>query len=589
MTVINRRRRVLGIIVFVTILLCFVWIRNSGVIPSSPHRVSYSETKPVFPPETIKQPAITSDTKPNIIFILADDYGYNDIGYHGKRYGGIINTPVLDKLAYEGVILENYYVQPMCSPTRIQLMTGRYQIRMGNQHKTIGHAQPLCFPLDEVTLPQKLREANYTTHMVGKWHAGLYKAACLPHRRGFESFFGFLLGKSDYFYHSEGCGCKNGSDLCSGIGYDLHENDMIADPQKWMGQYSTTIFTDRAISIIKEQKEPLFLYVSYQAVHAPLQPPKDPAYDYKNISDGNRRNYSAMVSYMDHSVGRIVDALKQTNKWKNSVLVFSTDNGGFTGDNSGNNWPLRGQKATLWEGGVRGIGFVNSPLIPPHSRGRVSHELMHVTDWFPTFVQGLAGGSLNGTKPLDGFNLWETIRDKKPSARTEILHNIDPMITTNEITAEFRHNEEFFTPNTNAAIRVGDWKLITHESKKGDWRVPPELESTLRKPAANNTYQLIWLFNIKTDPSETNDLSKAHPEKVQELLQRLQHYNKTSVPIFYPDCDIKASPSRYSYFWIPWGETDWEQFTQIKSDSRENWTKNKLLTKNILHIMNSRT
>ncbi|XP_072022851.1 arylsulfatase B-like [Amphiura filiformis] len=580
MTVITHRR-VLGSIVFVTVLLYFVWIRNSGVIPLSPHHVSYSETKPAFSRETIKQPEITSDTKPNIIFILADDYGYNDIGYHSKQYGGIINTPVLDKLAYEGVILENYYVQPMCSPTRTQLMSGQYQIHMGNQHKTIGHAQPQCFPLDEVTLPQKLREANYTTHMVGKWHAGLYKAACLPHRRGFESFFGFLVGNSDHFSHSAGCSCEN---RCTGIGYDLHENDMIADPKKWKGRYSTTILTDRAISIIKEQNEPLFLYVSYQAVHVPLQPPKDPAYKYMNISNSNRRNYAGIVSYMDYSIGRIVDALKQTNKWNNSVLVFQlfskhqfksairnyliyvlTDNGGFTDDQSGNNWPLRGKKATLWEGGVRGIGFVNSPLIPPHSRGRVSHDLIHVTDWFPTFVQGLAGGSLNGTKPLDGFNVWETISDKKPSARTEILHNIDPLITTNKIPKNFRHSEELFTPTTNAAIRVGEWKLITHEPKKGDWSVPPELKSTLRKPAATNTYQLIWLFNIKTDPLETNDLSKAHPEKVRELLQRLQHYNRTSVPIFYPLCDTKASPSRYSNFWIPWGETDWKQFTQIKT------------------------
>ncbi|XP_072048149.1 arylsulfatase B-like isoform X2 [Amphiura filiformis] len=509
MTVTNTRRRVLvGIVVSVTALVSLVWIRNPvlGVISSSHHQVMK-----LFPRDTVKQLGITSE------------------------------------------------------PETIQEM-----IRMGNQHKTIGHAQPLCFPLDEVTLPEKLREANYTTHMVGKWHAGLYKAACLPHRRGFESFFGFLVGNSDHYSHSVGCaGCKHG---CTGIGYDLHENDMIADPKKWKGRYSTTIFTDRAIRIIKEQKEPLFLYVSYQAVHAPLQPPKDPAYNYKNISNSNRRKYASMTSYMDNSVGRIVDALKQTNKWNNSVLVFSTDNGGYTGDNSGNNWPLRGEKATLWEGGVRGIGFVNSPLIPPHSRGRVSHELMHVTDWFPTFVQGLAGGSLNGTKPLDGFNVWDTISDKKPSARTEILHNIDPMITTDipfteEIPAEFRHNEEFFTPTTNAAIRVGDWKLITHEPKKGDWRAPPELESTLRKPTASNTYKPIWLFNIKTDPLETHDLSQAHPDKVRELLQRLQHYNRTSVPIRYPDCDTKASPSRYYNFWIPWGETDWKQFTQIKSDS----------------------
>ncbi|XP_072039971.1 arylsulfatase B-like [Amphiura filiformis] len=579
MTVINTRRGVLiGIIASITLIVTFSWIRNQVVIPvpslryisAFPQETNFgdesSPTPEIVYPKAENQPSVSnmptsqpSDTKPNIIFILADDYGYHDIGYHGKQYGGIINTPVLDKLASEGVTLENYYVQPICSPTRVQLMSGRYQIHTGMQHFVIEHGQPRCLPLDEVTLPQKLLEANYTTHMVGKWHAGYYKAACLPHRRGFNSFFGLLLGNSDHFSHSASCG---GSKGCSGFGYDLHENDMIADPKKWKGQYSTTIFTNRAIKIIKEQKKPLFLYVSYQAVHAPMQPPKDPAYDYKNISDSTRRKYAGMVSYMDYSVGRIVDALKETGKWNNSVLVFSTDNGGDI--SHGNNWPLRGKKKTLWEGGVRGNGFVNSPLIPPQSRGRVSHDLIHITDWFPTFVQGLAGGSLNGTKPLDGFNVWETIRDKKPSVRTEILHNIDPMLTNTETPADFEDSPELFTPTTNAAIRVGDWKLITHEPTTGNWDVPPELASTLTKPAVNNDYQPIWLFNIKSDPLETHDLSKAHPEKVRELLQKLQHYNITSVPVFYPNCDSRASPNRHSNLWVPWGETNWKHFAQIK-------------------------
>ncbi|XP_072044306.1 arylsulfatase B-like isoform X2 [Amphiura filiformis] len=520
-----------------------------------------NETIKWFTDSSVQKPAKTSKSakQPNIVFILADDYGYHDIGYHGKQYGGLIKTPVMDRLAAEGVILENYYVQPICTPTRVQLMSGRYQIHTGLQHFIIEHAQPNCLPTDEITMPQKLKEAGYSTHMVGKWHMGFYKADCLPHRRGFDTFFGLWLGGGDHFDHTNTCGtCK-----CLGSGYDLHENDFIAD-SSWRGKYSTTIFTDRAIDVIQNQSSdtPLFMYVSYQAVHWPMQAPKEYLKMYNNIKHNDRRRYAAMVTYMDYSIGRVVDALKATEKWENTLLIFSSDNGGDT--KHGNNWPLRGKKKTLWEGGIRANGFVNSPLIPSDARGRVSHDLIHVTDWFPTLVEGLAGGTFNGTKPLDGYNVWETIRDNKPSPRTEILHNIDPMLTTSTVSDVTGDSGEF-NSNVNAAIRVGDWKLITHEQTTGTWAVPPELSSQLTKPKASENYQPIWLFNIKEDPLETKDLSQIYPDKVTELLRRLQDYNVTSVPVVYPECDKSASPSRHGNLWVPWGEPNWRDFVKSRT------------------------
>ncbi|CAB4041909.1 Arylsulfatase B [Paramuricea clavata] len=175
-----------------------------------------------------------------------------------------------------------------------------------------------------------------------------------------------------------------------------------------------------------------------------------------------------MVSAMDEAIGNITKTLKEKGLWNNTVLIFSTDNGGQVQNGGNYNWPLRGWKGSLWESGVRGVGFVNSPLLK--NPGRVSHEMIHVSDWFPTLVK-LAGGDLNGTKPLDGFNIWETINTGKPSPRTEILHNIDPGRVS-----------WFYNWSAQAALRVGDWKLLTgFQSRHSQWIPPPNSSFNLSK------------------------------------------------------------------------------------------------------------
>lgn len=505
--------------------------------------------------------SVEATTKPHIIFLLADDLGYNDVSYHGKSGHSAIQTPNIDLLAKEGVTLENYYVQPICSPTRSQLMSGRYQIHTGLMHGVIRPPLPSCLPLDEVTLPQKLKESGYATHIVGKWHLGFYRPACMPTNRGFDSHLGYLLGAEDYYDHSRDYQVGK----VSMFGKDFRNN---TDPTKdYQGQYSLFAFVKRVENIIESHNAstPLFMYVPFQNVHGPLQVPDQYKTPYEGITNGHRRSYAGMTSALDEAVGNITSKLKESGLYNNSVIIFSTDNGGPIG--SANNWPLRGSKGTLWEGGVRGVGLVHSPLLSPTVVGQVNREFIHVSDWFPTLVEGVAGGNLNGTKPLDGFNVWSTIKDGEKSPRKELLHNIDPLYGLQS--TEYEWSEETqqtytrlmsqlkpaasFNTSMHAALRVGDWKLLTGNPGGMDWHAPPESNISPILPIVDPK-QNIWLFNITDDPCELHDLSKKNPKVVQTLLDRLEQYWSTSVPVQYPPPDLDANPSKHGNFWGPWKE-----------------------------------
>ncbi|XP_068703524.1 arylsulfatase B-like [Montipora capricornis] len=468
---------------------------------------------------------------PHVLFILADDLGWSDVGFHGSK----IQTPNIDKLAADGVILDNYYVMPLCSPTRSALLTGMYPIHTGLQHLVLLPTSAYGLPLNFTTLPQKLKESGYATHIVGKWHLGYNKWEYTPTYRGFDTFYGYYNAQEDHYSHT----------LLDIL--DFRDNK---EPVKDIGgQFATFKYAERAQKIIQSHNAsvPLFLYMAFQNVHEPLQAPKQYTDKYSFIKDQARRTYAGMVDSMDEAIGNITEALKDAGLWEDTLIVFSTDNGGWH-DFGGFNWPLRGEKFTLWEGGVRGVSFVHGNMLG--RRGVKCKGLMHVTDWFPTLVK-LTGGSLEDTPlPLDGMDVWNAISEGEPSPRNEILLNID--LPPKE---ESPNAPSALTIYEGIALRSGDMKLLL-SVENSSWFKPPELGEKPNKMQTKLTDSKplkIALYNITADPEEREDLSAKLSDVVKNLMERVDYYKKGVVPALYGPPDVNAIVKALEEgVWTPW-------------------------------------
>lgn len=413
---------------------------------------------------------VTATQRPNIVVIVADDLGYNDVSFHGSEQ---IPTPNIDALAYEGIILNNYYVSPICTPTRGALMSGRHPIHTGLQHSVIFSSEKYGLPLTEKIMPQYMQELGYRTHIVGKWHLGMFANQYLPTLRGFETHYGYYQGCEDYYDHTYEADPEY-------WGLDWRRNLTLIRNETNL--YSTDLFTAEAVNIINKhnKSQPLFLYLPHQAVHSgntegdPLQAPQHYVDRFPHIKNYHRKLFAGMVAALDDSVGAVVKTLKDKGIYDNTVILFTTDNGGPANGfdaNAANNFPLRGVKATLWEGGVRGVGFISSPLLK--NKGYVSNQMIHVCDWLPTLYTA-AGGDSSVMKNLDGFNVWEDLSDKKPVRRQEILHNIDP------------------TGKGFAGLRVGDYKILIGNVGMAwdDWYPPWQDPADSVRWHVNNTYRI---------------------------------------------------------------------------------------------------
>lgn len=406
--------------------------------------------------------------KPNILYILADDLGYADVGFNGCKD---IKTPHLDKLAQSGAVLGSYYVQPLCSPTRAALMTGRYAVRTG-VYEVVRPNAPWGLKLEERTLAQALREAGYETAIVGKWHLGEFQPAYRPTQRGFDHQYGLWFGMIEYFAH------KRDGQL------DWHRDDQ---PCKDQG-YTTHLLAQEACRLIRERKQgkPLFLYLPFNAVHAPYEVPPKYLEPYAGIQ-GTRRVYAAMVAAMDEAVGQVLAALEEKGMRENTLIVFSSDNGGPDPRKVTSNGPLRGAKGGIYEGGIRVCACVNWPGHVP--AGAVIQEPVHAVDWYPTLVK-LAGGSLQQKLPVDGLDILPVLTRGAKSPHEYLL------------LCGVRRGQ--------AAIRKGDWKLIV-DGGDGPGRGAE-------------------LYNLAKDPGERLNLAGGQSDMVAGMKAIYETAMKGAVP-----------------------------------------------------------
>ena len=418
--------------------------------------------------------------KPNIVFILADDLGREDCGFMG---GTQIKTPHLDKLAAVGAKLDAHYVQPVCSPTRAALLSGRYPMRHGLQVGVVRPWAQYGLPIDEQTLAQGLKDAGYATGLFGKWHLGHFAPEYLPTRRGFDRQYGHYNGALDYFTHT-----RDG-------GFDWHKDDKVNRDEG----YSTHLIGKEAARFVAENggKKPFFLYVPFNAVHAPHQVPEKYTAAYPDLK-GERKAYAGMLAALDEQVGEIVAAVEKAGVRENTLFVFSSDNGGPQPGKVTDNGKYRAGKGTLYEGGVRVAAFATwDGKIKP---GTVVSEPLHMVDWYPTLLK-LAGATTTQKLPLDGKDAWPTIAEGKPSPHDDILLNAAPV---------------------SGAIRAGDWKLVINGGGGDDFDGAP--------PPKKAGKEQIELFDLKADPYEKTNLAEKHPDKVKDLRTRYDTYAKQAVP-----------------------------------------------------------
>ena len=426
---------------------------------------------------------MTHPTRPNIVFIVADDLGYADLGCYGGRdasFGPV--SPVLDGLAAQGLKLtQGYSNSPVCSPTRFALMTGRYQYRLrGAAEEPINSksrgSTTLGLPPEHPTLPSLLRDAGYRTALMGKWHLG-YPPAFGPLRSGYDEFFGPMSGGVDYFTH------------CSSTGqHDLYLND--AEQQE--GGYLTDLITDHGLDFVRRMAggarsgTPFFLSLHYTAPHWPWETRDDEALAQEvkgnlfHLHGGNIDTYRRMIHHMDEGIGRLMDLLRAEGLERDTLVVFTSDNGG---ERFSDNWPLVGGKMDLTEGGIRVPWIAHWPaVIAP---GSTSTQTCMTMDWSATMLDA-AGATAAASHPLDGRSLMPLLRD-----------------------ATWRDDQPLFwrmNHRGQRAMRHGPWKYLRVDGHD-------------------------YLFNLEGDERERANLAPIAPERLAAMVQAWEAWEATMPPI----------------------------------------------------------
>lgn len=428
--------------------------------------------------------ACAQDKRPNIVVVLCDDLGYNDVGFNGSKD---IITPNLDKLANAGMIMTAGYVaHPFCGPSRTSIMTGKYSHVMGAQFNIPKDLVNSGYgiPLEHKFISKELQEAGYYTGAFGKWHLGS-DAPFHPNKRGFDEFYGFLGGGHDYFpeqfkkkyaFHK-----KKGTKLIRDYVKPLEYNGKEVDEK----EYVTDGLSREAVSFVNkasDKKQPFFMYLAYNAPHVPLEAKKEDLAVFSNIKDKKRKTYAAMVYAVDRGVGKLVEALKANNRYNNTLLVFMSDNGGKLGKGA-SNFPLKEGKGSAYEGGHRVPMFFHWPKgIKPYQK--FNHPVSAL-DLYPTFA-ALANTQPSNKKDLAGKDVFTYLQKGTNPHKDDMLYIV-------------RHR----TGLSDVGARLNDWKVVRTGNKP--WK----------------------LFYIKDDISEDNDQSAKYPDKLKKMVSKVAQWTNT--------------------------------------------------------------
>ena len=403
---------------------------------------------------------------PNILLILADDHGYGDLSVHN---GPSIETPNLDRIAAGGMRFTKFYANSsVCSPSRASLMTGRFPDRVGVPGVIRTHAQNNWgyFQQDAVTLPSMLKQKDYQTALIGKWHLGL-ETENHPCQRGFDHFHGFLGDMMDDYY----------THLRHDNNYMRRDFDTIV-PRG----HATELFTEWSVEFLQAQalsSSPFFLYLAYNAPHTPIQPPdawvarvreREP-----DISP-QRAKYIALVEHMDAGIGRVLDTLEETGQLSNTLVIYTSDNGGDMKVGA-HNGELRGQKGDMYEGGIRVPACAMWPGHIPE--GHVTEQEAMLMDVFPTACE-VAGVPL--THEIEGRSIWQTLQGEKQDFSERVLYWLR------------REGNQRFLGQCQRAVRLGDIKLLH-----------------------NSPFEPLELYNLATDPLETTNSARIEAELFREM------------------------------------------------------------------------
>ncbi|MBU2924265.1 sulfatase-like hydrolase/transferase [Colwellia sp. 1_MG-2023] len=427
--------------------------------------------------------ASTANERPNILVILTDDMGYADVGFNGSPD---IRTPNLDQLAAEGTMMTSAYnAHPFCGPSRAGIMTGRYPHKFGSQFNlpTSDRSGGLGIPTSEIFISEVLQDAGYHTGAIGKWHLG-EDGDFHPNNRGFDDFYGFLNGGHDYFPSK--FKAQYEKQRKQGLNHSifhylrpLEHNGKEVD----VNEYLTDALSGQAVNFIeasaKDKKQPFFLYLAYNAPHSPMQAKEEDMAQFPEIKDKKRKIYAGMVYAVDRGVKEIVQTLKDTGQYDNTLIVFFSDNGGKP-NLGANNYPLKGRKGSVLEGGYRTPMFFHWPKKIPN--GKTFTFPISTLDLYPTFAK-IAGAEIPKKKKLDGKNLIPSL-----------VAGTDPR--PGEMIYAVRHRNGY----SEAAARKDNWKIV---NVSGKWQ----------------------LFDVEKDSSESNDLSKEYPLVVREMVAEMEMWS----------------------------------------------------------------